>query len=376
MIATSATHYDLLGVAPTATAAEVRTAYRRLAVRYHPDKHLGNPHFEDLFKQVAEAYRVLHDPARRAAYDAKLLATRERQEALLRQQRQGGAAAWPAGHRYHYATTRRPAAVRERAYHTVQERARFNRRDRRILLVLLICITTIAGAVAKWRDTRSETHADEVYLNGMLALERGDWPAAMTAWTTAIHERPTYGAAYARRAEATATYQHDYPTALADYNVALRHLHGAADRVRLLAGRAACLTQLGRTAAADNVYTDALTVDGAYTPARLARAELRLFALSDYRGAIADFGKVLRSALASPAECGRAVKGRGLAYLRLDDRPRAAHDLRAALSVDSTDGQTYYLLGRLAAADGQAEQAADYAAAAAARGYRPPAVME
>lgn len=372
----SATHYDLLGLSPTATVAEVRAAYRRLAVRYHPDKHLGNPHFEDLFKQVAEAHRVLRHSARRAAYDSALLAGRERQETLLRQQRQTGAAPWPVGHRYHYATTRRPAAVRERAYHTVQERAQFNRRDRRILLFLLICLTTIAGAVAKWHDARTEAHADEVYLNGMLALKRGDWPAAMTEWSTAIHERPTYGAAYARRAEAAVTYQHDYATALADYNVAMRHLHGAADRVRLLAGRAACLAALGRAAAADKVYSQALGTDGSYAPARLARAELRLFVRGDYRGAIADFGKVMRSALASPIECARAVKGRGLAYLRLGDHPRAAHDLRAALSGDSTDGQACYLLSRLAAADGQPDRAAAYAAAAAARGYQPPAVMK
>ncbi|MBC7449201.1 MAG: DnaJ domain-containing protein, partial [Hymenobacteraceae bacterium] len=194
-VTSSATHYDLLGVPPAASGAEVRAAYRRLAVRYHPDKHYGNPHFEELFKQVAEAYRVLSDPARRAAYDAVLLAGRQRQATMLRQQRQTGATPWPVGHRYHYATTRPPAAVRERAYHTVQQRAQFNRRDRRILLVLLIFLTTAAGAVAMWRDARSEAHADEVYLDGMLALKRGDWAAAMTNWTAAIREEPTHGAA-------------------------------------------------------------------------------------------------------------------------------------------------------------------------------------
>lgn len=371
----SATHYDLLGVSATAPAAEVRAAYRRLAVRYHPDKHLGNPHFEELFKQVAEAYRVLHNPARRAAYDAALLAVRERQAALLRQQRQAGATTWPVGHRYHYATTRPPAAARERAYHTVQQRAQFNRRDRRILLVLLIFLTTAAGAVAMWHDARSEAHADEVYLEGMLALKRGDWAAAMTNWSAAIREEPTHGAAYARRAEAAATYQHDYHTALADYNVALRHLHAPADRVRTLAGRAACLAALGREAAAEQTYTDALALDGAFAPARLARAELRLYARSDYDGAIGDFSKVIRSAMASPAECVRAVKARGIAHYRLGNRQRATQDLLAALSADSTDGQACHLLSKLAAAAGQPERAATYAAAAAARGYRPSVAM-
>ncbi len=374
-VTSSATHYDLLGVPATASAAEVRAAYRRLAVRYHPDKHLGNPHFEELFKQVAEAYRVLHHPARRAAYDGALHAARERQAALLRQQRQAGANAWPVGHRYHYASTRPPASTRERAYHTVQQRAQFNRRDRRILLVLLIFLTTAAGAVAMWRDARSEAQADEVYLEGMLALKRGDWAAAMTDWSAAIREEPTYGAAYARRAEAASFYQHDYQTALADYNVALRHLRAPADRVRTLTGRAGCLAALGREAAAEQAYSQALSLDASFAPARLARAELRLFGRRDYSGAITDFSRVLRSATASPAECARAVKERGIAHFRLGDRPRAIHDLLAALSADTTDGQACHLLSKLAAAAGQPERAAAYAVAAEARGYRAPVAM-
>lgn len=375
LVTFSTTHYDLLGVPQGAPAPEVRAAYRRLAVRYHPDKHFGNPHFEELFKLVAEAYRVLGDPRRRAAYDAALFAARQRQTALLRQQRQAGATTWPVGHRYHYASTRPPAATRERAYHTVQQRAQFNRRDRRILLLLLIFLTTAAGAVAMWRDARSEAHADEVYLEGMLALKRGDWAVAMTDWSAAIREQPTHGAAYARRAEAAATYQHDYATALADYNVALRHLHAPADRVRTLTGRAACLAALGRESAAEQAYAQALALDGAFAPARLARAELRLFARRDYDGAVSDFSQVLRSAMASPAECARAVKGRGIAHFRLDNRPRAIHDLVAALSADSTDGQTCHLLSRLAAAAGQSDRAAAYAAAATERGYHPPVAM-
>lgn len=371
----TATYYDLLGVPVGAPAADIRAAYRRLAVRYHPDKHYGNPHFEELFKQVAEAYRVLGDPARRAAYDGALLAARQRQAALLRQQRQAGAAVWPVGHRYHYATTRPPAAARERAYHTVQQQAHFNRRDRRILLLILIFLTTAAGAVAMWRGTRAEAHADEVYTAGMLALKRGDWPAAMTNWTAAIREQPTFGAAYARRAEAAATFQQDYQTALADYNVALRHLRAPADRARSLTGRAACLSALGRDAAAEQSLTEALTHEPTYAAARLARAELRLFVRRNYDGAIGDFSKVLRSATASPAECARAVKGRGIAHFRLGRRDRATQDLVSALSADSTDGQTCHLLGRLAAQAGQPERAAVYAAAAEARGYRAPVAM-
>jgi curved DNA-binding protein CbpA len=369
------THYDTLGVTPGATPADVRTAYRRLAVRYHPDKHGGNPHFEEQFKQVAEAYRVLQDPIRRAHYDAALLAARQRQAALLRQQRQAGAITWPVGHRYHYATTRPPASVRERGYHTVQQRAQLNRRDRRILLFLLMLLTTVVGGLAMWHNARSNDQADDAYLSGVLALKRGDWSKAIVEWGTAIREQPDFGAAYARRAEAIMEHQHDYNAALADFNVALHHLHAPADRVRSLAGRAACLTSLQRFPAAEAAYNDALNLDPAAASVRLARAELRLFEQRNFAGAIVDFSKLLRSATATPTECARAVKGRALAYYRLSDYPRATHDLLAVLSTDDTDGQVYYLLGRIAAEEGQPQRATACFAAATQRGYQPPLAM-
>jgi DnaJ-domain-containing protein 1 len=67
--------YAALGVTPAATAADIRTAYRELAARYHPDKHDGNP-LEDLatekLARLNRAYEVLGDPARRAVYDAQI----------------------------------------------------------------------------------------------------------------------------------------------------------------------------------------------------------------------------------------------------------------------------------------------------------------
>ncbi len=62
-------YYQLLGVAKTATADEIKKAYRKLALKYHPDKNPGDKKAEEKFKQISEAYAVLSDAEKRKQYD-------------------------------------------------------------------------------------------------------------------------------------------------------------------------------------------------------------------------------------------------------------------------------------------------------------------
>ena len=71
------TYYEKFGIKENASFEEIKRAYRRLALFYHPDKNGGALKYESMFKEINKIYQVLSDPKSRARYDADLLRHRE-----------------------------------------------------------------------------------------------------------------------------------------------------------------------------------------------------------------------------------------------------------------------------------------------------------
>ena len=61
--------YEVLGISRSASQDEIKKAYRKLAIQYHPDKNPDNKEAEEKFKDIAEAYAILSDPGKKVRYD-------------------------------------------------------------------------------------------------------------------------------------------------------------------------------------------------------------------------------------------------------------------------------------------------------------------
>lgn len=107
-------YYQILGLPQTASAVQIRAAFKRLAMQYHPDRNPNNPMAEEIFKQVNEAYHVLSDPVKKSRYDSRFYtyetqSSTQEAEAHWREMRRRQQT------RRHY-TSSNPNASREKGY--------------------------------------------------------------------------------------------------------------------------------------------------------------------------------------------------------------------------------------------------------------------
>ena len=375
----SQNHYQVLGVPPTAPAADIKQAYRRLATELHPDKHGGDRHYEERFKAVAVAYGVLSDADRRAQYDYQLqLATRRAEE--LRRATATAVADGPSVYKMPGTPatapplrTRPPAGSRERHYQqrVPRQHVRFNRQDFWLVagLTFLIFLFGISAKIVMDR-----VQANLYYDDARTAFAKGQWAEAERQLDQSLSLREDHPAALRLRGQLRQDISHDLPAARADYEAALLSSENpplpASETARLLYRLGRCQAGLRQPGQAELSYCRALALDTALAEAYLARGENRLLDLRQPRPALAD----LRRGHAQLARAGRPVplpylqaEGAALAHLARYDEARAVYF--QALETKPEDGRTLFLLGRLAQQKGDSASGCEFFRRGAVAGY-------
>ncbi|WP_197076727.1 J domain-containing protein [Hymenobacter terrenus] len=367
----SQNHYQVLGVAVNAPAADIKRAYRRLVVRYHPDKHGGDVRYEDEFKAVAVAYRVLSEPGRRAAYDFQLAQAARRAEEAQRQQQHRPATQHvygvpmppPAPLR-----TRPPAGSTERHYQRIpQQRVRFNRRDWTLTLALVLGIALFTLAV---KVTMDRVTANNNYEDGLRAYARGQWSSAYSYLEETLHFRPDYAPALRRRGELEQLFNHNPRAARADFQAALLQPQPRRVAADMLYRLGRCEAELDHPAAAELSYTRALLLDSTLSAAYLARGENRLLDLQQPELALADLsnGLAQRRRARAPTPW-HYVQVRGVALTSLGRYDAARTEYFQVIQARPKDGRTHFLLGRLAIHTGDSTAACEFYRRALLLGY-------
>ncbi|WP_400192710.1 DnaJ domain-containing protein [Hymenobacter sp. B81] len=369
----SQTLYQVLGVAPSATLADIKQAYKQLALRYHPDRNGGSTLHEDHFKTVASAYHVLGHAERRAAYDHQLHLAR-----LRREEQQRAQAYRPQGQKVYGVPmpppqplrTRPPAASAERHY-VRRGKARFNRRDYQLVAGLVLGLVLLVFSV-KWVLERGS--AASYYRDGLRAYQSRQWNAAHRALSETLYLQPEHERALRRRAEIEQLVYRNYTRARADYQAALALADDREGAAQLLYRIGQCEAGQGRARVAIQSFSRALVLDTTLSEAWLARGEVWLFEQRRFPTAIRDLSVGLRQRAEQQSPSAKWLTYRGLAFFKMGDYPNALADYQQVLLMRPGSGQIHFLLGRVAQKQGRRQAACEFFRRGSRLGY-PPAVQ-
>ena len=324
-------YYTILGVSATATGQEIKLAYKKLAILYHPDKHQGNTYFEEKFKQVNEAYQVLSNAHKRAAYDQRLqylLQVKLRQQAHHQQ-------------RYQYqGPVRRPASVTERYYRPIPE-SRFMRKDMYIVGAIFGGIVVFCLLLKLIMD---HVTAVDLYQEALTYIKEERWSSAHSNLTEAIRFKPKYAEAYYKRAYLEMEISRDYQAALADLDASINYTDKITPQMYYLRGK--CYQNLKNSAGAEVNLTYAIKMNKNFSLAYYDRAMLRAVTLNKFPEAIQDFTHSLNYHLPDEALRKNALYYRGYCYYFTQQNKAALQDYREVLKQDPRNARVYFLMGK------------------------------
>ncbi|HVD99293.1 MAG TPA: DnaJ domain-containing protein [Cytophagaceae bacterium] len=330
------TLYDILGVPSVATADEIKTAYKKLAKQYHPDKNPGSTWHEEQFKRINQAYQILSDINQKRLYDYRL-----EYEQFLRQRpvnpRPGNTQyntsqtyKKPSGNQTNTGQKRRP--VPKSSSTTIFGKDLSEKKINFFVVGYYVMLLSILGFFAHYR---AEFKIRKYFAEAARYEQAGSYYNAIELYNQVLSLDDENAEAYERIGSAKMKSQMHPANALVDFNRAI-HLSDepSAD---LMVKRARCYMMIHRDAQALEDLNYSLQQKELIDSAYFLRAEI-YYHFHDYSAAISDYTSFIKVIPSS----GESHMHRAYCFYQKKNYQAALYDYNFTIRWQPENGENYY----------------------------------
>ncbi len=324
-------YYSVLAIDRKASKKEIKDAYKKLAMQYHPDRNNGTKESEEQFKRINEAYTVLSDPAKKLIYDQQLDFASYQQYTRYTPE--------TAKYTKHYSPKHQSAVNLEQLKNDYNERNKVNGAKSgwsNVLFMGTVFLVFITATILYFSMAK-QLNAVNYYDNAVLLLKDKDYTASLKELDKALEKNKKFSEAYYLRAEIRYILKQDLNLAVSDYTQAFTYKPKLINDSTLL-HRALCyynlqefnnaLADLDKALKLNPTYDSLIYYRGA-TYAQLFKYKEALEIFNN----LADFSPQFEKTYSARAFC----------LSHLGRHKEVLPDLNRAITADSTN-HTYLLL--------------------------------
>jgi len=316
-------HYQILGVSPTASEEEIKSAFKTLAKKYHPDKNSGNLAAEEQFKKINAAYQILSDKTKRQRYDYILNYQIQKQKKVSD----------------NTANTRQKTNVnseRKKSTSIHSKKVDKNKNNSKYLVLIISGFALFITAAISFYFYMNKISAQKSLEQGNKFAAVGQYVMAIESYSEAIDFNPSLSEAYIGRAEARMNLFKDTKGALMDYNEAIENAPNPDYNLYFI--RAKFYFKQKKYDDGLKDLEQAISINPRYDSLYFYKAEVNNYILQKPALSISDYSK----ALAINPKMKDALFGRAIAKQNSADHIGSLQDFNSLITRYPEEGSYYY----------------------------------
>jgi curved DNA-binding protein CbpA len=308
-------YYEILGVNKNASEEEIKVAFKSLAKKYHPDKHAGNPVYEEHFKKINSAYQVLSDPKKRERYNLKIFYQTQKKYNKPAPSRQNPKPPMP------------PTNNSKPVDFTKQQKIKYS------TISGIGLILFITGAYFFYNYMNTVTAKDHLK-EGIVSEKLQQDQQALESYSAAIGYDHNLTEAFVRRGDLRIKKMHDYHGAIQDYSVALKQRHDD----QLYFKRAKCYIKLKKYPEVLQDLDSAIQLNKKFDSLYYYRGEVNNHINEDFEKAIADYN----TTISITSNFSGAILGKAICLQSLKKYTESINEFNKLIELKPEEGSYYY----------------------------------